>query len=172
MERLIAHFGMLAHYNSGANARLYAACDGLSDEELWHDRRAFFKSIMGTLNHLVVGDRVWLARFEGGESPSTHLDAIVCDNLADLWAVRQAEDRRIERLAGSLDAGFLSGTIAYVNNEGRRFVDPVAMLLTHFFNHQTHHRGQVHAMLTQTDAVPPVLDMHRVLKPDPDSVLV
>jgi uncharacterized damage-inducible protein DinB len=82
-----------------------------------------------------------------------------------LWEARQAEDARIEAFAAGIDEGFLGGKIRYVNNEGRSCDDPVDLLLAHFFNHQTHHRGQVHDMLTQTGVSPPVLDLHRVIRP-------
>jgi len=160
---------LLARYNRLANERLYDACARLSDVERRKIRPAFFNSIHGTLNHIMVGDRAWLARFEGGSAPSTNLDAILYDDFDALRTARRAEDTRIEAFAATVDETFLAGTIRYTNNEGRDFEDPIAMLAIHFFNHQTHHRGQVHDMLTQTDVEPPVLDLHRVLKPDPDS---
>jgi uncharacterized damage-inducible protein DinB len=113
----------------------------------------------------MVGDRIWLARFSGEEVPSTNLDEILYEDFEGLWEARQAEDTRIEAFAAGIDEGFLGGTIRYVNNEGRTCDDPVDLLLAHFFNHQTHHRGQVHDMLTQTGVSPPVLDLHRVIRP-------
>jgi len=162
---LIDHFRAMARYNRLANERLYAACGRLPDAERRRDRGAFFKSIHGTLNHIMVGDRIWLGRFAGQEMASTGLDAILYDDYPALSAARIAEDERIERFAAGLDDGFLAGTTAYRNNEGRDMCDPNAPLVAHFFNHQTHHRGQVHAMLTQTEIAPPVLDLHRVLYP-------
>ncbi|MEM9683963.1 MAG: DinB family protein [Pseudomonadota bacterium] len=159
----------LARYNRLANERLYEACAALTDDTRKAIRPAFFKSIHGTLNHIMVGDRIWLARFEGREVPSTNLDAILFDAFDELRTARQDEDVRIERFAAGIDDNFLNGIVRYENNEGRLFEDPVSMLVIHFFNHETHHRGQVHDMLTQTDVAPPVLDLHRVLKPDPDS---
>ena len=166
---LIDTIRLLARYNRLANERLYDACAALTDAERKKDRPSFFGSIHGTLNHIMVGDRAWLARFEGGSAPSTDLDAILYDDFDALRAARQTEDARIEAFVASIDDAFLAGTIRYKNNEGRDFEDPIAMLAIHFFNHQTHHRGQVHDMLTQTKVAPPVLDLHRVLKPDPDS---
>lgn len=159
----------LARYNRRANERLYASCAELSDAARKQTRPAFFQSIHGTLNHIMVGDRIWLARFEGRDVPSTGLDAILYDDFEALRAARAEEDVRIEDFAANITDAFLAGTIRYENNEGRLFDDPVDMLVSHFFNHQTHHRGQVHDMLCQTDVTPPVLDLHRVLKPDPDS---
>ena len=164
---LLSHFRMLSRYNRLANERLYAACAGLSDPERTKDRGAFFGSIHATLNHILVGDRIWMTRFEGGEAPSTNLDAILYEDFNGLRKARVCEDARIEAYTASLTTELVGGTIAYVNNEGREFRDPVAVLLTHLFNHQTHHRGQVTAMLARTEVAYPVLDMHRVLIPEP-----
>ncbi len=118
-------------------------------------------------NHIRLGDHIWLARFAGEEVPSTGLDAILYQDFAELRAARKVEDARIEGFTAALTPEFLGGSIRYVNNERRSFDDPVDLLLTHLFNHQTHHRGQVTDLLMQTDTRPPVLDLHRVLKPDP-----
>ena len=115
----------------------------------------------------MVGDRIWLARFEGAEVPSTNLDAELYADFEALRAARATEDRRLEAFAAGLSEDWLSGTIRYVNNQGLTFEDPRDLLVQHLFNHQTHHRGQVHDMLSQTAVPPPSLDMHRVLKPNP-----
>ena len=162
---LIAHFQTLARYNTLANRRLYDACARLDDFELKVDRRGFFRSIHGTLNHIMVGDRIWLARFGGAEVLSSELDRILYDGFAALRQARKAEDMRIEDFALGMTEAFIAGSISYVNNEDRQITDPVPLLLAHFFNHQTHHRGQVHDMLSQAGAETPVLDMHRVIHP-------
>ncbi len=159
------HFQRLARYNTLANRRLYETCSRLSDAELKRTRPAFFKSIHGTLNHIMVGDRIWLTRFEGGEIASTGLDAILYEDFEALQEARRLEDERIERFASGLTEEFLANTFTYRNNAGNLHTDPADVLVAHFFNHQTHHRGQIHDMLTQTDIAPPVLDMHRVLRP-------
>ena len=87
------------------------------------------------------------------------------ERLPELRAARSAEDRRIERFFESLDAAFLSRTFPYVNNQGRNYVEEAPVAVAHFFNHQTHHRGQVHVMLSQTGAQPPSLDLHRIANP-------
>ncbi len=168
-ETLRDHFCMLARYNTVANRILYDACGRLPEAELKRARPAFFRSIHGTLNHILVGDRIWLGRFAGREMPSTGLDAILYEDFAALRAAREAEDARIEAFAEGLGADFLGGSIRYVNNAGLVYHDPVPLLLAHLFNHQTHHRGQVHDMLSQTAVPPPSLDLHRVLRPDPRS---
>lgn len=165
MADLTAHFRQLAAYNRAANALLYEACAALSDDQRRQARPAFFGSIHGTLNHILLGDRIWMGRFEGQEMPSTNLDRILYEDFGELSAARVAEDARIVRFCDSLSGAFLAGSIRYVNNEGRDYDDPVDLVLPHLFNHQTHHRGQVHDMLSQTAVPPPSLDMHRVLKP-------
>jgi len=161
------HFQMIARYNRLANERLYAACAELPDEERKRDRQAFFTSIHGTLNHIMVGDRIWLGRFAGQSVPSSGLDAVLYEDFDQLREARAAEDTRIEVFAAGLDEAALAGSIQYRNNEGRVFKDPMPVLLAHFFNHQTHHRGQVHDMLSQAGIATPVLDLHRVLIPSP-----
>lgn len=166
MSAWIAHFRMMAAYNTEANRILYDAVSELSDAEYRQTRPAFFGSIHGTLNHLLLGDRIWMTRFEGGEHPSTHLGAEQHAGFADLRAARESMDDRITTFMQTrLDDALLAGTIVYVNNDGLRLEDPVSVLLPHFFNHQTHHRGQVHGMLSQTPVPPPSLDLHRVLRP-------
>ncbi len=156
---------MLARYNALANRRLYEACARLPDAERKERRPAFFGSIHGTLNHIMIGDRIWLARFSGEDVPSRNLDAILYEDFGELREARETEDSRIEAFVAGIDERFLKGTIRYVNNEGRTLEDPVELLVAHFFNHQTHHRGQIHDMLSQTNVSPPVLDLHRIIQP-------
>ena len=165
---LTAHFTMLARYNAQANEILYAACAELSDAERKRDRRAFFRSIHGTLNHILVGDRIWMARFTGEQPPPVALDAILYEDFQPLHTARRAEDAQILRYVAALTPEEVAGRLRYVNREGVSANDPLAILLAQFFNHQTHHRGQVHDMLSQTDVPPPSLDLHRVLRAAPD----
>jgi uncharacterized damage-inducible protein DinB len=156
-----------ARYNRLANESLYATCAQLSDAEYRRDLGAFFGSVQGTLNHLLLGDTIWMTRLEGGTHPSTNLDAILFDRFADLHEARRQMDRRIERLFSNLPVGFDRGSVHYVNNAGFESQDPLSVILPHFFNHQTHHRAQVHTLLSQLGHTPPVLDLHRVLRPNP-----
>jgi len=158
-------FKILALYNTLANERLYEVCSKLTDEELRQDRRTFFKSIHGTLNHIMVGDRIWLSRFKGEEALSTGLDTIIYESFDILWSERKKQDAAISDFVDQVTVDFLNSTITYVNNANITYQDDNSMLLMHLFNHQTHHRGQVHAMLTQTKTTPPILDMHRVINP-------
>jgi uncharacterized damage-inducible protein DinB len=156
-----------ARYNRLANETLYDACAGLSDADWRRDLGAFFGSAQGTLNHLLVGDTIWMARLEGGTHPSTDLDAILFERFGDLRAARRQMDQRIERFFSSLPTDFAKGSVRYVNNAGFDIEDPLSVILPHFFNHQTHHRAQVHTLLSQLGQKSPVLDLHRVLRPNP-----
>jgi uncharacterized damage-inducible protein DinB len=140
---------MFAGYNGWCNARLYEAVAQLSDAEYRADRGAFFRSLHGTLNHLLVGDRIWMHRFTGeGELPKS-LDAILHDDFADLRTARAAEDARISRYVADLTETDLAGTIRYRTFTRPATIEqPLAPALDHFFNHQTHHRGQTHALLS------------------------
>lgn len=142
---------MMAAYNAEMNRRLTASADRLTDAQRWEERGAFFGSIHGTLSHLLWGDCTWMGRFDGWpkpdcgikDSPRLHAD------WAKLKADRAETDARIEDWATRIDPAWLGGDHTWYSNAmGREVTRPVAMLVTHFFNHQTHHRGQVHAMLT------------------------
>jgi uncharacterized damage-inducible protein DinB len=160
-------WGQYARYNRLANEHLYAACARLSDGERRRDLGAFFKSVHGTLNHLLLGDRIWMTRFEGGSHPSTDLGAILFESFDDLRLARRDMDARIEAFFTALPADFLGRELRYVNNAGFHSADPASVIVPHFFNHQTHHRAQVHTLLSQLGHDAPVLDLHRVLRPNP-----
>jgi uncharacterized damage-inducible protein DinB len=153
------HFRTLARYNQWANRRLYDACARLDDAMYRQRRPAFFGSIHGTLNHLLVGDRVWLGRIEHVESGVRALDQILYDDFGELRAAREAEDRRIVALADRLDAAALAADLDYANMAGAPQRTRLDWVLTHVFNHDTHHRGQVHGLLSQTAVAPPPLDL-------------
>jgi len=154
------HLDMLAAYNEWANRRLYDAAAGLPDEDYRADRGAFFGSLHGTLNHLLLGDRIWMHRFTGeGEEPK-RLDAILHDDFASLRAARHAEDGRIVTYVGRLSEADLQGTIRYRSTRSPAEIEQyLAPLLLHFFNHQTHHRGQAHCLLTAIGGEAPSFDL-------------
>jgi uncharacterized damage-inducible protein DinB len=141
------HYVTFAGYNAWANRRLYDAAGLLSDGEYRADKGAFFKSMHGTLNHLLATDRIWMKRFTGeGEAPD-RLDAIVHERLADLRAAREAEAR-------------LAGVIRYRRvSTPEEFVQKLSPALDHWFNHQTHHRGHAHMILTSLGKTAPELDL-------------
>lgn len=165
---LITHFQLLAEYNTLANQKLYAACAKLTDAERKQTRPAFFKSIHGTLNHILVGDRIWCDRFEGKTVTSTGLNTVLYEDFEHLWQARVTADRRISIFMATLTDDFFGKVVHYRNHQGNSHHDPVTLLLAHLFNHQTHHRGQVHDLLSQTPISPPSLDMHRLICPEPE----
>ena len=116
---IIAHFQMQARYNTGANHRLYDTCAQLETKDRTKNRRGFFRSIHGTLNHILVGDRIWRARFRGETVPSTSLDIELYKDFDELRTARESEDAAIETLFENLDDAFLRAEIHYRNNEGR-----------------------------------------------------
>ena len=155
-----SHFVLLARYNAWANARIYEAAAALSDADYRADRGAFFKSVHGTLNHLLVGDRIWMRRFTGAGDAPNRLDAILFEDFADLRAARDREDERIVAYVDSLGEEAPQGLIRYRTITNPTDVEqPLAPALLHFFNHQTHHRGQVHALLTGLTGAAPSLDL-------------
>lgn len=143
------HFMMFAAYNRWANERLYAAAEELSNDEFVRDTGAFFGSVMATMNHLVVTDRIWMKRFTGlGDAP-TSLDLILHRSLPALRMARVAEDERICGWVAGLNDRAFSGRFTYTTVSDMRTISQrLAPALAHFFNHQTHHRGQIHAGLT------------------------
>ena len=162
---LTAHFQMLARYNCIANERLFTQCARLDDSEYRRDRAGSFGSIHGLLNHILLGDRRWLGLFVSGERATPPLNRILYDDFAALRNARTQEDVRIEAYFKNIDANFWGRTFSYTNNQGRDYVETAHVACTHLFNHQTHHRGQIHVMLSQTSVRPPSLDLHRIMNP-------
>ena len=143
-----SHFSTMARYNAWANARLYAAARGLPDASYRKHVGAFFGSLHGTLNHLLVTDRIWMRRMTGtGDHPAT-LDAIMFDDLPSLEAARKAEDERIIRHVDGLSEEDIGRDLSYATTKGVPHRNRLGDVLAHLFNHQTHHRGQAHAILT------------------------
>ena len=155
-----AHYAALARYNAWANRQLYDAAAALSDQEYRADRGAFFKSMHGTLNHLLTADQVWMHRFTGqGPSPD-RLDMIQHETLADLRRAREAEDKRILDYVDGLTDAQLAGSIRYRRvSTPEEFEQALSPALAHFFNHQTHHRGQAHSILCSFGRRGLVLDL-------------
>jgi uncharacterized damage-inducible protein DinB len=154
------HLRRMARYNAWANRRLYAACAQLAEDEYHKPRPAFFGSIHGTLNHLLIADWIWLARIEGRPSPKVRLDDRPCASLAELKEARASEDAHMIALVDGYAEANLAKAVRY-----RRIVQPedvetpLHVCWLHLFNHQTHHRGQVHDQLSQTAVAPPPLDL-------------
>lgn len=156
------NYRFLARYNRWMNQRLYVVCEQLTDAQRKADRGAFFKSIHLTLTHLVWADKMWLARFakQGvdfsalkpalqGLPESTDYTSDVHPDWLELKHVRDELDAAIEQWIADMPPEFLSSTMQYANTKGVRRAHPAWQALTHFFNHQTHHRGQVTSLLSQ-----------------------
>ena len=139
---------MMADYNAWANARLYVMAGQLSDEQYRRDVGAYFKSLHGTLNHIMVADLIWMHRLTGvGDHPKS-LNAIVFDDFASLSSARRQLDQRIVDYVGGLSDAQLEESWDYRTLTGALQRQPRRETLAHVFNHQTHHRGQAHAILT------------------------
>lgn len=154
------HFQMFAGYNRWANETLYGAVSGLSQDEFSRDVGAFFGSMSGTLNHLLVADRIWMRRFTGDGPVHNKLDDMPYSGFPELKAAREAEDARIEGFVWTLTDESLAGIFTYTPVA---IPEPVTQRLSpalaHFFNHQTHHRGHAHMILSLLGRDPPPLDL-------------
>lgn len=143
------HFETFAAYNAWANCRIYDAAARMEPGDFRADRGAFFGSVHRTLNHILVADRIWLNRFTGEGESYPRLDLVLYDDLDDLRRAREAEDRRILDWVADLAEEELAGTFTYHRvSTPEAITQELAPALAHFFNHQTHHRGQVHALMT------------------------
>ena len=165
-KALLDNYRLLARYNAWFNTRLLDACEALDDVARKQDRGAFFGSIHHTLNHLVVADQIWLKRLrqcgtDHGQvfdslsgtvldlPTDAGLSTVLFDDWAALRAKRQVLDQALERWLAALPEDYLQLTMRYVNFKGVARTHPAWQALTHFFNHQTHHRGQVTTLLVQ-----------------------
>lgn len=152
---------MMARYNAWQNHSLYHAANGLSAAERTADRGAFWGSMEGTLSHLFWGDLIWIARFDGGEGPQMGLrESMAAYDWAYLMAERPKLDARIAAWAWSVDDAALDGDLTWYSGAvGREMSKPMALCVMQLFNHQTHHRGQAHALLTAAGARPDDTDL-------------
>ena len=166
------NYRFLARYNRWFNERLYDACEKLSDEERKRDRGAFFGSIHHSLTHLVLADKMWLQRFarQGVAFEALAPDLVALPEGADytsdlhpdwqdLRRTREALDAAIEAWVLEMPDDFPTRTMRYSNSKGVQRAHPAWQALTHFFNHQTHHRGQVTTLLMQAGVDPGTTDL-------------
>jgi uncharacterized damage-inducible protein DinB len=156
------HVRLMARYNAWQNQSLYREAGALSEAARRQERGAFFGSIHGTLSHLIWGDQAWMHRFDSTGKPSGGIAG--SDALFPLWTdlvnMRMLLDAAITDWAGRVDAGWLGGaTTWYSGSQGKDVTRPNWLQVTHFFNHQTHHRGQVHAMITAAGGKPDATDI-------------
>jgi uncharacterized damage-inducible protein DinB len=154
-----AHAETMAEYNHWMNLKLYAVCAEVPDEQRREDRGAFFKSIHGTLNHILVGDRIWLGRFTGN-SYVAQLRQELYSDFNELRQQRETTDQQILEWSKQLTDERLSQPLRYKSaSDGIERVFPQWLLVMHLFNHQTHHRGQLTTLLSQLGYDPGVTDL-------------
>lgn len=166
----------MARYNTWMNEKIFALCATLSDEERKRDLHAFFRSIHGTLNHILLADRAWLRRFCPGDDRFVSRDAAgepirirgldhqLYEDFDTLRAERRRTDAEIEAWVAVVEPDALDEKLAYTTSNGMACRHPTWWALSHFFNHQTHHRGQVTTLLHQLDRDPGTTDLLALLR--------
>ncbi len=169
------HFELMARYNQWMNESIYEACSELDGSELTRDQGAFFSSILGTLNHILVGDTIWLKRF--AEHPTNFrtlstvkaaakpesLCSILYTDFDELRDARYILDRTLIDFCDEVEVYDLSQPLVYCNMQGNKFEKRFGYLMQHFFNHQTHHRGQITTLLNQNDIEVAITDLLAVI---------
>lgn len=166
---------IMARYNRWANRRVFDCVEALDDADYREDKGAFFGSIHKTLNHLLVVDRVWTSRIVGEYSGITSLDQILHDDFAELKTARAAMDDHIvlmvERMSAGMDGGFDLEVRYRSVAGGPKHASPARHVFLTLFNHQTHHRGQIHCLLTQIGVPePPALDVVFMMRESADGI--
>mgnify|MGYP000718706938 CR=1 FL=1 len=147
--KTIANFQLLANFNAWANTKIIFSCKELDDAEYKKDRKAFFSSIHGTLNHLLVVDRAYISRIEGKDHNLKGLNQILFESLHQLEEARIKEDKHLVDLVNSLSKENMHKEITYKGFETGNTTYTINLILITLFNHQTHHRGQITAILSQ-----------------------
>lgn len=163
MSQLAGHFMDLSRYNSWANQVLYAAVADLPDDAYRQDLGSFFGSVQVTLNHLLSMDQLWFGRVEPPAFMPVSHDQILHEHFDGLHQARVAMDRRIAAICAGLDDRRLASPLTWISMDGETLSAPLRQVLTHAFNHQTHHRGQIHAMFTRLGRNEPVLDYYQTM---------
>ena len=159
------NIALMARFNAWANDRLYGCVAGISDQAYREDRKAYFGSIHTTLNHLLVVDRLWTCRLKETDHGIKSLEQILYDDFESLRAARKTEDQALVDLVDGLSEEELQSPVTYrrMIGDGAHTTRRDHILIT-LYNHQTHHRGQVHAMLTPQGIDPPPLDVIYLLE--------
>jgi len=160
----ITNFQLLANFNAWANTKIISSCKELGDTEYKKDRKAFFSSIHGTLNHLLVVDRLYISRMQETDHGLKSMDQILYENINDLEEARIKEDKRLVGLVNNLSEESIHKEITYKGFETGNTTYTINMILITLFNHQTHHRGQIHNMLSQAGIKPPQIDIPDFVK--------
>ena len=157
-----AYARMMARYNQWQNTNLYEAADTLDESLRREETGVWFGSIFATFNHLIWADRYWMYRFTGSKKPAGGMaeSRFVYDTWPDLRQARTALDHSILNWAETVDPAWLSGEISWFSGSKQAVItQATAQAVTHFFNHQTHHRGQIHALLTRFGCKPHDTDL-------------
>lgn len=157
-----AYCRLMARYNTWQNASLVAAADELTPADRWKDRGAFFQSIAATLNHLYWADALILQRLKGNERPEDHIRHSLTSpsDWDDFKRLRSRRNEEIEEWAARLLDADLDGMVGWRPGAGsNRIEKPKALCVVQLFNHRTHHRGQIHAMLTAAGTQPGPTDL-------------
>jgi uncharacterized damage-inducible protein DinB len=168
MMQNVDYFATMARYNHWMNDRLYAICAEFTDAERKTDRGSYFKSIHGTLNHILVGDHIWLGRLTGKTAQVSRLDQELHANFAELLTERRQIDGDIDAWVADLSDARLTETLTF-----RRVIDgqertlPVWLAAMQLFNHQTHHRGQLTTLIMQAGKDPGLTDLPYTPNPYP-----
>ena len=155
----VTNFQLFSNFNKWTNNKIITFCKKLTENEYKKDRKAFFSSIHGTLNHLLVVDRAFTSRIEGRKYDLKNLNQILYENLFQLEGARIKEDNNLIDLVNNLSEESINKEITYQNFEAKKTTCTINMMLITMFNHQTHHRGQVHNMLSQAGMKPPQIDI-------------
>lgn len=178
---LLDHYQAMARYNIWMNEKLYGLCKDLPDQARKRDMGAFFRSLHGTFNHILLADHAWMARFTGDseafrfydpEGRPIHVRSLDQELYADfdsLRTVRKRTDEQIERWTAELSEQELKETLRYRTSGGEQYEHPLWWAMSHFFNHQTHHRGQATTLLKQLGVDPGVTDLAVMLRQGPSS---
>lgn len=173
--QITEHLFLMAEYNVWMNTKIYETASKLSVEELSENRGAFFGSIMGTLNHIAVADTIWLKRF--APLLQTHeelnfirelnlprsLDEMLFSNIEELYERRKVLDRTLSESAKSVTVSELAQVLSYTNSKGIPASKNLFSLFMHVFNHQTHHRGQVTTLLSQSGVDVGITDLVAII---------
>ena len=154
---MLAHPQTLAGFNAWANHRLHRVCAALTATQVSEDRGAFFKSILGTLNHILLVDILYRERIEGTDTAFKSLDETLHDNLPDLSTQQSEEDKRWLSLTADIDAASMDEKIGFwtLMDKPDRWEVPKHIYFTNLCQHQAHHRGHVHNMVSQSGIEPP-----------------
>ncbi len=149
MQSFKSYFLMMAHYNQWANQCMFALMQTLTPEQLQQDCAAFFYDVIHTANHLLVGDILWMQRISSAQSKADYaLNEVLYPNIATLTTARQQQDLDLILWIQNQPLTAFAQEIQY-ERRGQQYTEPLCEILAHVFNHQSHHRGQLHSMLFQ-----------------------